>query len=59
MNYVLIIVRACLFGPGVYMWTEGALFESLVDVLLLFFNDFLNFIFHPETVSLKESRMAG
>ena len=40
------------------MRTEGALLESLVDVLLLFLDNFLNFILHPQIVSLKESRMA-
>ena len=40
------------------MRTEGALLESLVDILLLFLHDFLNFILHPQIVSLKESRMA-
>lgn len=59
VNYVLVLVRACLLRLRIYMRTECTLFEPLVDVLLLFFYDFLNFILHPEAVSLQESRMAG
>ena len=58
MNNVLILIGTCLFGSGINVRTEGALLESLVDVLLLFLYDFLNFILHPQIVSLKESRMA-
>ena len=58
VNHVLVLVRTCLLWTWVDMRTKCTLLEPLVDVLLLFFHYLLNFIFHPEVVSLKESWMA-
>ena len=48
VNHVLVLVRTCLFWAGVNVRTEGALLESLVDILLLFLHDFLNFILNKK-----------
>ncbi len=59
VNHVLVLVGPGLFGLGVDLWSKCALFEPLVDVFLLFLDDFLNFVLHPEVVSLQKSGMAG
>ncbi len=59
VDHVFVLVGSDLFGLGVDLWGEGTLFEPLVDIFLLFLDNFLYFILHPEVVSFQKSRMTG
>lgn len=59
VDHVFVLVRSDFFGLGVDLRGEGTLFEPLIDIFLLFLDNFLYFIFHPEVVSFQKSRMTG
>ncbi len=59
VDHVFVLVGSDLFGLGVDLRGEGTLFEPLVDIFLLFLDNFLYFIFHPKVVSFQKSGMTG